>query len=237
MEIVVLKQRDRQSIEIKARYLIDRSAGSHNSYHLKLYFFFPRPFAITSESYEPEQFFDQLKPYLRFNTPSFTVEEVLDKQSATSPLARLRRIIEQIGTDAFSSGRFVHESKLVGAVYKSILRDFLLEARNALKSTDAAGYLDAHISDTVKRLHKVAQIYHDLFDEAERRSLPESLEQHARMMDEHVSLLLEKYLTSLLQYVRREEQEDGYRWIVKTLLMEERYREHRKYRSRPSCLL
>ena len=234
MEIVVLKQRDRHSIEIKSRYLIDRSSGAHNSYHLRLYFFFPRPFAIKAQTYEPEQFFDQLKPYLRFNTPSFTVEEVLDKESRNSPLARLERLVAEIGTDGFSESRFVHESKLLGAVYKSILRDFLLEARDELRSSGAASYLEAHLSDTVKRLHKVAQAYHELLDEAAERPLPEALEQHARMIDEHLSLLLEKYLTSLLQHVDREEQEDGYRRIVKTLLKEEKYREERNYPSRPS---
>jgi hypothetical protein len=234
METVVLKQRDRNSVEVKSRYIVDRSSGARNSYHLRLYFFFPRPFAVTAESYEPEQFFQQLKPYLRFNTPTFTVRELLDETSEFSPLTRLKGLVEELGTDKFDESRFVHESKLLGAVYKSILRDFLLEARDELASGEAAGYLEKHLSRTVKDFHKVARRFHELLHEAARQPLPEALEQHARMMDEHLSLLLEKYLTSLLRHVDREEQEEGYKRIVKSLLQEEEYREKRGYPSRPS---
>lgn len=234
METVILKQRDRYSVEVKSRYIIDRSSGARNSYALRLYFFFPRPFAVSAENYEPEQFFQQLKPYLRFNTPSFTVEELLDEDSEFSPLSRLRWLVERIGSEEFDEARFIHESKLLGAVYKTILRDFLLEARDELAATDAAGYLEKHLSGTVKAFHRVARRFHELLKEAAKQPLPEALEQHARMMDEHLSLLLEKYLTSLLRHVDKEEQEDGYRRIVKSLLQEEEYREKRGYPSRPS---
>lgn len=234
METVVLKQRDRNSIEVKSRYIIDRSSGARNSYYLRLYFFFPRPFAVRAENYDPEEFFQQLKPYLRFNTPSFTVDELLDESSSTSPLTRLRDLVDTLGSNELDEARFVHESKLLAAVYKTILRDFLLEARDELTAVGAKGYLEEHLRRTVKQLHQVARQFHELLHEAGDRPLPEPLEQHGRMIDEHLSLLLEKYLTSLLRHVDREELEDGYRRIVKSLLQEEEYREKRGYPSRPS---
>lgn len=234
METVVIKQRDKSSLEIKSRYLVDRSSGARNSYRLRLYFFFPRPFAITSASYDPASFFDQLKPYLRFNTPSFTVEELLDPESETSPLARVLRLLESVGSDGFDEDRLIHETKLLGAVYKSILRDFLLEAREELSGPEAGGYLERHLSKTVKELHQIAKRFHKFLDDTGDQPLSEELKQHNRMIDEHLSLLLEKYLASLLRFVDREKQEDGYNRIVKTLLKEEEYREERGYPSRPS---
>ena len=234
MEIVILKQRDRNSIEIKSRYLINRSAGARNSYKLHLYFFFPRPFAITDTNYDPASFFDQLTPYLRFNTPTFTIDELLDEDSVNSPLTRLTVLTDSFGTPGFDPERYAHESKLLGAVYKSLLRDFLLEAREELRTEGSAGYLEEHLAETVKRLHRVPKKYHELFELARESHLSPELEQHASMIDEHLSLLLEKYLSSLLRCVDRETQSDAYGRIVKALLKEERYREERGYPSRPS---
>lgn len=234
METVILKQRDRKSLEVKSRYLIDRSSGATNSYTLKLHFFFPRPFAIHGGTYDPEKFFDQLKPYLRFNTPTFTVAELLDGQSETSPLARVERLLSTQAAAAADSDRLIHETKLLGAVYKSMLRDFLLEAKDIAASGGRSGELEQLVSDSIGELEGVAKRFHALLGEREQASFGEPVEQHLLMIDEHLSLLLEKYLTSLLRSLDEDLHREGYRRVVDALVREERYRVERNYPSRPS---
>ncbi|MFO8065096.1 MAG: hypothetical protein R6V29_10785, partial [Spirochaetia bacterium] len=64
MDKVLIKQKDRYSVEIKARYLIDETSSPKDGYGLRAYFFFPQPFGISRSTYDSQSFFDQLKLYL-----------------------------------------------------------------------------------------------------------------------------------------------------------------------------
>jgi len=89
-----MKQRDRHSIELKFRYMLDSErADRRSTYDVNVYFFFPYSFNMNSGSYDRNEYNDDLKLYLRFNTPTLKVRELLDKGSRISPLRGFERMV------------------------------------------------------------------------------------------------------------------------------------------------
>lgn len=239
MDTILLKQRDRYSLELKARYLIRDSRGRFRDFGLRLYFFFPRSFNLSPVTYSPQEFYDQLKLNLRFNTPRFSTGELLERLTDTSPLVRVEKLLYRQRHDGIrlDGDLFLYESKMLATVFKSILRDLLLSIRERIGSGDEAKRLEEHLERDVKELHEVARRYHALLDEMEGLELPEEIVQQGRMIDEHLSLLLEKYLTSILPVADDSGPGQLYQRIVKVLLKEEKYRDRRGYPSLPSEIM
>lgn len=237
MDKVLIKQKDRYSVEIKARYLIDETSSPKDGYGLRAYFFFPQPFGISRSTYDSQSFFDQLKLYLRFNTPVFSISELLEPLSDSSPLIRVEKIVhahEQEG-GAVDEDAFVYEAKLLGSVYKSVLRELLHKTRETAGESNKQD--EAQLEKAVKSAHAVARRFHEVIERLEQGDeVGSGLMQHAYMIDEHLSLLLEKHLTSILTVYDAQRQEELYGRIVKVLLKEEKYRAKRGYPSRPSSI-
>ncbi|MFP4704311.1 MAG: hypothetical protein ACLFMV_05845 [Spirochaetaceae bacterium] len=250
MDRVLLKQRDRYSVEIKARYLLEETRRARHTYGLRVYFFLPQPFRISRATYDSQSFFRQLKLYLRFNTPVFSIEELLEPLSDGSPLIRVEKLLHRHVHDGESLEKpaFVYESKLLGTVFKSILRDFLQRARRKIVQERPSKDTVDSLEGEVKAAHSVAQRFHRVAEQIEsgnKRQIeaPQTAQEedpgfreHVRMIDEHMSLLLEKYLATILTFCDAQKQDDLYGRIVKVLLKEERYREGRGYPSRPSSI-
>ncbi|GEM_PF-500526 len=227
VEGIRLKQRDRFSIEIKTRYRIKRSSGIRNSYAVKFHFFFPTVFGISPSLYERQLFLRQLRMYLRFDTPRFTVQELLDPDSDWSPLARLERNV--FGEDRSSEGldkrQFIYESKLLGCVYKSLLRDYT----QYLRDHPAEG-----TESSIKELHQIPKRFRRIRDEVVARTTDETLIHHTDMIDEHLSLLIGRYFILLLnEKIGPDGDSTLDQRIVKTIRREISYRRSRGYPSVP----
>ncbi len=231
LDPMVVKQRDRNSIETKFRYdAVKRNRT--DTFTVRFFFFFPKVFEISRTTYDPRDVIDQLRVHLRFNTPDIGVAELLDPLSDASPLVRVERMVRNaaIRDEGFNRSSFIHESKLLGCVYKSILRDFYLSVRRE-ETPPPAG-----IDDSAKELHQVAKRFHVL-----RNEVLEQLDQddavmrkHLDIVDEHLSLLVSKYLTLVLRLWGGTEPDGQYRRIAKIVLKEEKYRARKGYPSVPT---
>jgi hypothetical protein len=177
---------------------------------------------------------DQMRLHLRFNTPSIGVDELLDPLSELSPLVRAERMVKsaEVRDKRISRRAFMHETKLLGCVYKSVLRDFYLATRRQGVTPPV------EVSATAKTLHRVAKRFHAL------RSTFLTLEQvgeedvvvrkHVDIVDEHLSLLLGKYLTLVLRLWKQSPADGEYRRIAKIVQKEETYRDRKGYPSVPA---
>ena len=194
-----LKQRDRYSFELKLRYLLDEQRPRSQSYHLDLYFFLPYAFHIDGSTYPPELFYEDLKLYLRFDTPEFSAQELLDPASAASPLARLERLMhafEQDGTYP-DRKRWAYEAKMLGCVYKSLLRNrlrSLVDRPQGAQETQEAAH-------EFRQLAQVAERFHELSERIQSAEGFEPLQQTSELIDEHLSLLFERYAISYVRAV------------------------------------
>ncbi len=185
-----LRRRDRYSIEIKLRHLVPESSGDtlqRLETRTRLSFFLPHGFNIRPDTTHPAEFFDDVKLYLRFDTPQLSAEEIVSRDSSVSPLARAETILS--GSNAQEIGDAVAELKLLAAVCKTSLRDettALLSEENP--SNGAAqrfiALVDAmeHVQERVRGLHDVP-------------GLPRHVAEHIDLVDECLSLLIENYLS------------------------------------------
>lgn len=223
-----MKQRDRQSIELKFRYMLDSARTERRSvYNVNLYFFFPYSFNMNSGSYDRNQFYDDLKLYLRFNTPTLKVHELLDKSSRVSPLRRIERMVRA----AQKSGKtipvddFIYEGKLLGCIYKSLLRDVF----GSLGAPDKANGPEERelILKALKDIREVARRYHRVAGTVANklREVDSRIGQHVLMIDEHLSLLIEKYASNLYKELQHTGAQKLARFIARVIAKEIRYRE------------
>ena len=231
MEDFILKQRDRYSLELKLRYLLKKAPQRRNRYAVSVYFFFPQPFRINRDTYDRISFYDNLKLYLRFNTPYFKVSELLDEKSDHSPLVRLEQMVRNHVEHAqpLVHERYIYESKMLGSVYKSMLRDSIRRLQKSLPENDRSEYVREQAAGMVKRLHLVARRFHSLTKEVATRPDMQPLAEHTRLIDEHMSLLLERYLTQFLEYCDYRKDPDSYRKLAKIITKEVAYRKEKGY--------
>lgn len=231
---IAFKQRDRYSVEAKFRYDAD-AALRKNAYSVRFYFFFPQPFEVSRSNFDPRMIVDQLKVHLRFNTPDMVVSELLEPLSDDSPLVRAEKLVWAARNDPtqLSNARFVHETKLLGCIYKSILRDFYLKVRQQHGSPGSKTAPPSDLMGELKQLREVSQRFHTLHRQLRELGLAPELMQHASMVDEHLSLLLSKYLTQLLRLWDSFEPDEEYKRGAQILQKEERYRLKAGYRSVP----
>ncbi len=203
MEKLRIRSHGRYSLEIKSRYLLDEADRPHRRdyYDVEVYFFLPQSFHVDTSTYPREQFFEYLKLYLRFDTPSFDAEELLDPASDYSPLARCEAMVERTEKrgNPIPVEPFIYESRLLGCVWKSLLRDWYSRIEDTLKEHDSAADLKAEI----KRRRRVVDRFHLLLSRLETLNVQEKIIEHGRMIDEHLSLLLEKYFILVLEESRK----------------------------------
>lgn len=225
MEALRFKQRNRYSVEIKARYRIDRSAGARNAYGLRLFFFFPRGFELSPATYDRRGFLDQLRMFLRFDTPRFSFEELLDPDSALSPLARLKAGVPVDAAEGADTSRLVHESKLLGCIFKSLLRDYVHAVRESPDSADRKE-IDL-IRQVAMRFRRVRSAIVDQGDAG--------LVRHFDLIDEYLSLLVSRYCTILLhEWGDTTNRTATQKSIARVIEAEEEYRRSRRFPTVPA---
>lgn len=190
-----VRRRDRYSIEVKYRHLLDPDRDRYSvrrTTRSRLVFFLPYSFNIRSETYDPADLMRDTKLYVRFNTPRMAVDELLDPDSADSPLARIVRMLD--GGPTVDRRALRYEAKLLGAVLKSALRDAVVE-RVAHGSVPTQEEIDA-FADLCARIDRGLARFRDGIDRA-----PDVVrEPHLRLVDEHLSLTIENYLVRLLTH-------------------------------------
>lgn len=230
---ITVKHRDRYSIETKFRYEAGNDRRT-DDFRVSFYFFFPRSFEISRATFDPRSFMEQMRLHLRFNTPNIGIDEMLDPYSEISPLVRAERIIKSAERRerGIQIRRFIHETKLVGCVYKSILRDFYLSVRRKGETPPR------DIDEVAKKLHQIVKRFHALrssfLDLRHTDEDDEVLTKHIDIVDEHVSLLACKYLTLILRLWGPAPSDSEYRRIAKIVRKEESYRDRKRYPSIPA---
>ena len=226
-----IKQRDRYSLEFKIRYILKRKHNKKSKYNVNLFLFFPSSFNINRNTFEKNNFYEDFKLYLRFDTPIFDSKDLLNRESHASPLVRMENLVERREKNKIPVplDSFVYENKLLGCIYKSLLRDTTMYLRKKMPSEDIRRYVENMVNPTVEDLYKVAERYHSLRGKTDKAADSENLIGHCNLMDEHLSLLLERYLTTFLGHTDFRKRMDVFSKITKVVRREAKYRKSMGY--------
>lgn len=202
MKKFIVQGHGRYHLEFKFRYLIKRADSKFRDYfRIKFYFFFPYPFNIRPSTYDRTLFFEDQKLYLRFNTPVFRPKELLSDDN--SPLKRTEALLEDIG-EGYDKELFVdlvYESKLLGSVYKSLLRESLFTFRKKYKKLSIDQFIStslvvfSEISASAEKFHSLCRNLNGM-----KPNQDEQLKTHMRVIDEYLSLELERTYLQCLKF-------------------------------------
>ncbi|MFO7731721.1 MAG: hypothetical protein R6V86_13275 [Spirochaetia bacterium] len=199
MKRYLIRRHGRYSVELKFRYFIHRQVKKRRNYfNIKFYLFFPYSFNINSTTYPKDHFYEDQKLYLRFNTPVFTLEELRSEEN--SPFVKSSAMLGE----ALQQGRepnmqeYFYETKLCGSVYKSVLRDSYNRIRKRLRREEPENR-GAEIEAMMSDMAGLARQFHELTKASAQFS--EDIHYHTLLIDEYISLELEKYLLWLLDLV------------------------------------
>lgn len=199
MKRFLYRRHGNYSLELKIRYLINRRERQRKNYFdIKLYLFFPHSFNINPNSYPKEHFYEDQKLYLRFNTPVFSLDELLNEEN--SPFVRTRSILNRARDqeEELNSDDYTYETKLCGSIYKSVLRDSFYKLRKRMRR-EKPGEWTAEVGEAVEKMVAVVRHFHHSARLAE--DLSKEIAYHTLLIDEYLSLELEKYLLWLLDLV------------------------------------
>ncbi|MDZ7794453.1 MAG: hypothetical protein U5P10_12415 [Spirochaetia bacterium] len=231
MKRYIIRRHGRYSVELKFRYFIHRQVKKRRNYfNIKFYLFFPYSFNINSTSYPKDHFYEDQKLYLRFNTPVFTLEELRSEEN--SPFVKSSTILEQALQEGHEPDMqdYVYETKLCGSVYKSVLRDSYNSIRKRLRREEPENR-GAEIESMMADMAGPVKQFHELTKTSAKFS--EDFHYHTLLIDEYISLELERHLLWLLDLVhsRVHSGEETAHLLEKLIYQEMEYRKACGYTS------
>jgi hypothetical protein len=201
---------DRHRFEIKLD--MDLPPSSRTVYELESYFFVPRALNIAPHTYTKEDFYNTNQRYIRFKTPKINLSKLCDPGLSTSPMNRVNETLSRIlsgSRDPALIKRAYDEFKLLGCVIRGELRDHTRAFMSDLAtySTPAGGrgkkmFVGEGLAAFLADLRAIAAGINGMKNGVMAPAVPVKLKETFAFLDEYLSLIIEEYLTSLLEALR-----------------------------------
>ncbi len=242
-----IKLHDRHRFEIKLD--IDLDASLKSSYEVETYFFVPRALNIGPHNYGKEKFYNSSQRYIRFRTPKISLGKLCDPTLRTSPLNRIKEDLGKVMSgsgDQALSDKICNEFRMLGCIIRGEIRDYVKifvaglatygsAVPAAQRKLFVAEGLETFLGDLKTLEASLASVKASLSDPA----VPVKVRETAAFFDEYMSLILEEYLTTLVEALRKDPEvrkrfEDVEKGVLAIVTVQNRYRQAMKY---PSVLV
>lgn len=190
--------RDYFQFELKTEFELNPSSPA-TVFQQDFYLFIPESLHINNQTYSKEQFYLDETNLIRYKTPSFSFRELINLNNPKSPLARLNAVKCNL-----SKGKIFwasDEVKLFGNIFRSTLRDHILEIIAEIKQQrpDVKQHLQHLCSSITETRNLFLSLYQDY---AQNQRLFELCQEFVHV-DEFVGHTLYHYLTGLLKILRQ----------------------------------
>ncbi|HAH32613.1 MAG TPA: hypothetical protein DCL44_09910 [Elusimicrobia bacterium] len=222
-----VKFHDRHRFEIKLD--IDLDAGLESAYSVETYFFVPKALNIGPHSYSKENFYNDIQRYIRFKTPKVSLLKLCDPSLDTSPIKRIREKLSLIlaGSKDRELVKTVYdEFKLLGCVIRGETRDhakMLIESFETYGATkkdqhrsfgtealDPKGrsqtkqlFVPEALGNFLEEIKQLTTTVSMLRSSVADPAVPTVIKETFAFFDEYFSLIIEEYLTSVLEALRK----------------------------------
>jgi hypothetical protein len=239
-----IKLHDRHRFEIKLD--IDLDAAGKSSYEVETYLFVPRALNVGPHNYKKENFYNSSQRYIRFRTPKMSLGKVCDPSLETSPLNRIRQDLSKVlagAGDKAMTDNICDEIRLLGCIIRGEIRDYVNVFIEGLATYGAAMpaaqrklFVGEGLENFLGDLKTLETALSSLKAGISDPAVPLKIRETAAFFDEYVSLILEEYLTSLVEALRanpgaRARFEDVERGVLAIVTAQNRYRQVMKYPS------
>jgi hypothetical protein len=196
---------DRYQVELKLDYQLDRGKITH--YRISSYIFVPSSLGITEKSYPKDEFYRDVKNYIRIKTPEMSLRDLIDND--ISPLRTVQQIIKGPSwyLDAGLNSQLVHALRLFGAMFKSSLREHLNLVDKRIKVAPPQAIIHSLVGNLIDEMidqsKKISDSYRMLYAELNLPYVSKEVFLAYSLVDEYISLLIEESATELFKIISR----------------------------------
>lgn len=188
--------RDKHQFELKSEFLHIPGISTLD-YAQEFYIFVPEALQINSSTYSKEQFYQDQTNFIRFKTPVFSFDELLT--SPLSPLVRLHQAQSQ------SSQKAKDETKLLGCIFRSTLREEVRQLLENIKTIEQKEYpnkLLQNIKKLIENIESVQEKVSEINEKYLKEYKDDPLQQHLSYMTLFIQGVIDFHLTGLLNTLR-----------------------------------
>lgn len=197
-----IHQRDKLQFELKSEFtpLLE---NRESTFVQELYIFIPNSLRINPFTYSKEQFYRDESHFIRYKTPTFSFEEIIDPSVTLSPINCIHRYLKSDEKDKLS--HIEDELKLLGNIVRSALRDRVqvlmrdLENEKTKINPDVFNHACIGLCNEVMAFRKV---FKTLGDQVASKIDDERLKVCFIYIDEFLSNTIDHYLSGLLYIIR-----------------------------------
>jgi hypothetical protein len=223
--------RDKWQFELKSNF-IPKPQQENNIFKQEFYIFIPNSLQINDQTYSKTSFYEDQTNLIRFKTPEFTFPQFLDPQNSNSPLTRLQIYQKQV-TDEGDRQAFEREMKLFANVFRSTLREQILDQIHKLEKAHTEEQLNACRQEgewLLTQIEKTRTILKDREEGITTTWTDNNQKKLFGYVNDFLSLTLNSSLSALLDAVRNCHSaalQDLDHALCNLLLQEKSYRESR----------
>jgi hypothetical protein len=198
-----VKSHDRSQVEIKRDYQLLQ--GKKTCYRVSTYIFIPHTLGINPGTYTKQDFYRDIKNYIRLKTPELILREF--REHPISPLVRVKSITSAVdwASDPSSRDSLVRNLKLLSAMLKTSTREHmrLISRRIAEAGPDTKLYalIGNLVEEFLVETERIAKAYRELYPAFNLPNVDQAVFSAYRYTDEYISLLIEENAVELYQVV------------------------------------
>ena len=202
---------DKHRFEIKLD--IELAPKRRNVYRVETYFFVPRALNISPNTYTKRDFYNSAQKYIRFKTPHMSLGRLADAANERSPYCVISRRVAALlagESRAQDVGLVLDEMKLMAVIARGAVRDFVryflgeLEAMRKTPDDTGTRLVAAQEKGTefVGEVKGLIAAVRGLRGDIDNPVIQPKLRDAFHFCDEYLSIMLEDYLSALLEGLR-----------------------------------
>lgn len=194
--------RDRWQFELKSEFTPPASKIDE-AYSQEFYFFVPEALQINDQTYKKEDFYQDQTNLIRYKTPEFSLDQLLDPYNSLSPLTIIHSYINAISSQE-ALKEIQSEIKLYGNMVRSALRNKIREFVELTKSTVSRPneLLYPQVVTLAEKLRQLQLSFKEAKQNFERKWNNPLLTADFLYVEEFLANTQDYYFTGFLEYIR-----------------------------------
>ncbi len=200
LEIGEIHLRDRWQFELKSEFF-PLPQLKQNKYTQEFYLFIPNALQINRNTYSKSQFYKDQTNLIRYKTPVFTFQELLDKQNKKSPLTRIWSLKGESQTEEIRD-LIEDELKLFGNIVRSALRKKIGELIKQLRHPDV-NKLNQDMSEFCEEFKQLHKSFSNCKQDYRLNWPDGTLQIHFHYINDFISNSINYYCMGFLEHVRK----------------------------------
>ena len=198
-----LSTRDRRTIELRQHFVLPHSTDAELAYETRVWFYFPRGFGISQQTWTPEEFYRDANVYMRLHAPGLSLKDFANLEHTHNPAAILRRQLPKLIEEGAPTGESLDIlAKTLGAEFADAVTTAVRGLVGAINRADANDDLSAILADVraccvdvqralgaVRRLRAKARAYRSVAAPTLLPSLSFAEEYASAVVDERLAEL------------------------------------------------